>query len=505
MKENVSFSQKLSRIGPGMTQLIPAFAVIMEVSWVYAWLVWFSAWPTWKWSSPPLNYISCLVLAIGTELATHLSLNDRWSLNRVRVIILSGSATLLALLIRWNLGGGYGIADAAWLGYIATQRSALVIAAIVGVYLIWRGIANGRHELVFSDIYGKFVIGLVATVLLLISWGFVGKSGNIWSSEGVYIIIFFGLGLLTMAMANLEALRTELSRYQESTIAFTRRWMSMLVALVLAIIGVAIALASIFSTNIAGSIFHALSVFGDWVMLALSYILLPFAYVLDFVIYLVRLLIAWLVGTPKPVKMTIPDLSDLQKAAEGKPPVQISPWIINTLKWGFLLLIVATVLFFLIRALVRFWEGKSEKEVEEIHETLWSYNAFKTDLRAILAWLFKWLRRNKPQEVPDLPPAAVFSGGRDQNRRFTVKELYQALLWEGRAAGISRRQSETPDEYRKKLADQLGKAQAEIDALTEAYVFKRYGEVEAEPEKVALLNRLWRVLKGKLSSNGNNS
>jgi hypothetical protein len=496
----MALTRKLYRLStPGLTRTIPILAVIMEVFWVYAWLVWFSMWPTWGWDGPPLTPLSCLVLVVYTQQVTRFSLDNHWSAKRTRLVVLPGSIILLAVFIRWNLGGGFGLDNTAWFSYITTRISALVTALVFGTYLIWRGIANGRQQLAFRDVYGKFVIGLAGIVFLLIFWGLVSKQNNIWSAGGIYIILFFGVGLLSMAMANLESLRSELTKYQEATAAFTRRWISMLVALVLGIIGLSLAVASIFSTNIAGAVFHGLSILGNWLMIALSYILLPLGYVLELIIYLGRLLIAWLTGSAKPVKLTIPDLSDLQKAAEGKPQVQIPSWILLTLKWGFLAIVIGLVIFFLAKALIRYWEGRPEKDVEEIHETLWSFGALKVDLRSILSWLFHWFHRKKSEDEYSSPPRAVLINDRDDNKKFNIREIYQALLWEGREAGAQRRQSETPSEYRKKLEEKLGKGKEEIEALTQAYVSDRYGEVAPEAEKLNFLNREWRNLKAKLS------
>jgi hypothetical protein len=118
-----------------------------------------------------------------------------------------------------------------------------------------------------------------------------------------------------------------------------------------------------------------------------------------------------------------------------------------------------------------------------------------------LAWLFRWLKRKKMGQGEDsAPPEAALINLRDEQKIFSPRELYRALLWQGKEAGVSRRQSETPYEYSKKLGDQLGKGTDDIATLTQAYVSSRYGEVDPEPEKLSLLNRLWRTLKEKFTN-----
>jgi hypothetical protein len=499
----MSLARSISRINiPGLPQVIPVMAVLMEVLWAYAWLIWIGGWETWGWERTPLNIGYCILQAVFTEILARFSLSREWSIKRARWIVISASLILLIILVRLDNGGGYSLWEGGWVNYAGTHLSAIITAFIFGFYIVWRGIAASQPKFTFSDLYRKFVIGIVGVVLVLIMWGFTADRDTIWSSAGVYVIAFFGIGLLTLAIANLQALRAELLQHKEDISAFSRRWLSMLVILILAILGLSVVLASIFSNNIWGSIIGGLNHLVDWLFIALSYILLPLGYLIEAIIFVGKWLINLLSQNPQPLKMDMFDMSNLQKAAEGQPGVSIPTAVILALKWGFLVLIIGLVIFFLSRTLMRYWESKNPKEIEEVHETVWSWGLFRTDLRLLLAWLFRWTKRRKKtvEEGVYQPPLASINSDDDSARDYTVRELYQAMLWEGRQLGTARKQSETPYEYRKKLVERIDKAAPEIDALTDAYIIERYGQINPTHEKVSLLNRIWRKLRAKITN-----
>ena len=491
----------VSRINiPGLNQAIPILVVLMELLWAYAWLIWISGWDTWGWEGTPLNIFSCILLVVFTEVVSRVSLNRDWSLKRVRLMVLPSSILLLLILVRWNLGGGYSLWDAGWLAFAGEHIGATVIALIFGVYLVWRGIAGSVPRFYFSDLYRKFIIGMVALVLLLVIWGFTAGRDTIWSSAGGFIISFFGSGLLGLGIVNLQALRAGLLQHKEDISAFRRRRVTMMIALGLAILGIAVAVASAFSNNIWGSIVHGLGRLLDWILIALGYIFIPFGYILEALIYAGRWLIRLITGGDQPIKFNLMDMSDLQKMAEGQAPLSMPPAVFMAIKWGLLAVIIGLLVFFLARMLIRYWEGKTPKDIEEIHETVFSWKVVKFDLRMLFAWLFRWMRRSKKAAAAGMyqPPRPSLDGENGQGADYNVRELYQALLWEGRRMGTARRPAETPYEYRKRLAERIDRAAGEIDVLTEAYIIERYGQVDLPSDKVSFLNRVWRKLKARI-------
>jgi hypothetical protein len=495
---------KLERwISPDMQKLVPILAILIEILWSFAWLIWLSGWPTFKWEAPPLNLVSCIILGVAVEILTRISYFQGWPLKRVRLVVLPASLLLLVILLRVNVNDGYAIWNASWINYAANHLSEIIIGFFYGLFLIWRGISVGRQKHDFSDLYRKFLIGLVGLIILFVIWGVSGTQiKNMWSAAGTYVLVYFGIGLLMLAIANLVNLRSKLLHHQETAGAFSRRWLSMLVILILLILGISGLFSMIFSSSGVQKIIHFLSLLGNWLLIALQYILLPVGYLLEGLIFVFRWLISILRNETPPPEFNPPDLSDLQKMASGESPVHIPEGILLALKWGGLALVIGLVIFFLARTLVRYWEGKNEDDVEEVHETIGSWSLIRTDLRAFLSWLFRWARRKKKvQSTEIVPPGAVLAGEGDNDKIFNIRELYQAFLWQGRQIGIPRRESETPYEYRQKMESRLDIPKEDIDVLTESYVADKYGLVNPTPVKVTLLNRVWRSLRSKMTNN----
>jgi hypothetical protein len=490
---------------PGLPQVVPVLAVLMEVFWAYAWLVWVSSWPALGWDGTPLLLISGLLLAVFTEIVARLALARNWPLRRVRLVVLSSSLVLLLILVRASWGGGYDLWDAGWFSYVGRYLAPLVTALVFGVFLVWRGIIAGSRKFAFQELYNRFILGMVAVVILLVIWGIAGNVGQVWSSIGGYIVLFFGVGLLALATANLETLRQELLKHKEDISSFNRRWLSILVVMVLAILGLSVVLASIFSSNIWESLLRAFSILGDWLLIVLTYALFPIVYLFAGIIYLFKLIMSWLNGNQEPQKLEPPDFSQVQKAAQDPTGLNIPVWVILALKWGAVAILVGLVIFFLARTLMRYWEAKTEKDVDEEHENLWSWGLFTGDLRIFLAWLFRWAWRKKTVSAHSSgpPPAALIDGDKT-DRLFNIRELYRALLWQGCQAGTPRNKSETPSEYRSRLEDRMAEARDEIEGLTEAYIYERYGEEVTGPDKLTYLNRLWRSMKAKLADTDKN-
>jgi len=481
---------------PGLSQIVPVLTILMEVFWSYTVVVWISQMASRSWEGRPLNLISCLILALFTEIIVRLALAGKWSVRKIRWIVVPSTLVLLAVIVRLNLGGGYPIQDPGWASYIAGHIGELVTAVIFGFYLIWRGISVGRDENQFSGLYRRFVAGLAGIIVVLIIWGFSGDlKGDVWGLAGLNIILFFGCGLLALAVANLETLRRELQQHQETTSSFSRRWLSMLIILVLAILGLSLAAAAIFSSDTGGSIVSLLGTLYDWFVTALAYILYPVGFLTMLLWYVGRWLISLVRSDIAPPQFDVTSPPDWESMIQGEGGFPIPDTVLTALKIIAILTVAGFVIFFLGRALTRYWRGKTEEGIEEVHETLGSWNLLRMDLRAMLAWLFRWMHRRRKAK-PEAPVASLAGliGIDDNDRQFTIREIYQGLLWQGRQTGSPRKAAETPYEYSRRLTSQRANLAEEVGPLTEAYIVERYGQTIPEPEKVALMNRLWRKL-----------
>jgi hypothetical protein len=487
---------------PGLAQAVPVLAVFMEIFWSYAWLVWLSSLTALGWAHPPLNLWSCILQALFSEVLSRYALSRKWSLKRVRLVVLPSSLILLLLLVRLNLGGGYMLWDGAWINYAGSHIAELAIGLVFGVFLTWRGLSVGGQRNSFREVYNRFLVGLVAIILLLILWGMTGgQIANISSSAAIYTLLFFGTGLLGMATANLEALRIELLQHQEAAGSFNRRWVSMLVALVLVILGIGIAFAAVFSSDLASTLVHALGTFGDWLLTAFIYLLYPVAFLAAGLYYVARWILSLITHGQPPEPPQMNGMADLKDLVQGESTVQIPEGVLIALKWLLVLLVAGLVIFFLARIIIRYSQSKTSEDIEEVHETLWSWGLFSADLRALLAWLFRWARRKERSgTAADAPVVAVPLIEEDTGRIYSIRELYRAWLWQAGQRWSPRRRSETAYEYRRRLGESVEKVADEVDTLTEAYMQERYSQEKTPEDRLKLLNRLWHNLRSKLSN-----
>ena len=248
----------------------------------------------------------------------------------------------------------------------------------------------------------------------------------------------------------------------------------------------------------AASFARPLDAAAEWMLLGVLYaVILPTSVLAAGVIYGLRFLVHLLGGGRSPQSFDAPDLSSLREASEGHHGAGFPPEAALALKWGLVALVALLVVLLLARSLFRYWKGKQEPEVEEVSESLWSWEAFRADLRSFLARLLRLLKRPRAAGATVCPPAAV-AEAEGETRLFTVREIYRGLLWEGRSAGLPRRSAETPYEYARKLARFRQAGLLEVEAITEAYVAERYGGVPASEEILVSLNHGWRRLRSSL-------
>ncbi len=491
-----SLEHRVRTLQPG--KAVPFLAVLLEVIWSYPWLVWASGWQTLGWTAPPLSLASAVFLAVAGEVLARFALRRDWSLFRVRLTVLVALIIVLSATIRIDQGGGYALWDPNWFEYAREHLSALAGGLAFGVFLVWRGITIGRESLPIGDLYPKFAFGLAALVLLIVVSSMTSGSAILRHDKPMmaYVVAYFASGLLGMALVNLQAMQEQIRRQEDSAGILQRRWLSMLVALVLGIVAVSLAIASLFSFDLLGLLIHPLGVAANWLFTVLIYVIAyPLGLVAAALIYVIRFLIHLFGGGQPPEPIRAPDFSDLENP-EAQTITGIPPEVVLALKWGFLALLAVLVIFFLARALFRYQQGKPEADLDEISESLWSLGAFRNDLGTLFSWLLRWLRRRKLLAGAIIPKKFIKGG--ESGNLLTVREVYRALLRQGREAGLPRRPAETPYEYREKFERDQGKPLPQVEVITEAYVQERYGDIVTGHEDLHRLNTLWRDLLSML-------
>lgn len=488
------------RIAFDMRWAIALLAVSLEALWAYPWFGWLSHWNVLALPGPSVSLASAFLLAAGAMVVARLVLESSARLGRARLLAIALLALWLALVVRLETGGGYALWDTAWgSGYAVHHLSETMSALALGIYLLWRGISVAREGQTFDEVYLRFIIGLVALVALGVAWRIpIGASGagSSVASVGAYALAYFACGLLALALVNLQTIREEMVRQEGGSGLFSRRWLSLLMVVVLGIVLLGVGIASGLSLDLAALVLRPLALAGHWLLIALVYAIgYPLGFIAAGLVYAFQFLLSHLRGTQPPQQLQAPDMGDISRQLTGGEGATLTPWVVVALKVGAILLVVAIIATLLALALFRRRKSPPGEEVVEVSESLFTWTAFRADLGSFLRWLLSRFRRRRqaPQPTP-VPPVAVTQVD-DDGRTLSVRELYQGLLWEGAEAGAPRGEHETPFEYEARLAGRLPDARPDLGELTEAYVCERYGEAPTPQARLGPLNRLWRRLR----------
>ncbi|MFH1560931.1 MAG: DUF4129 domain-containing protein [Chloroflexota bacterium] len=483
---------------------VPLLAVFLEVLWIYAWFAWIGTLGTISWPTTPIGLEGAVALAMAAEATTRLVLAYEWPLRWTRVVALPAMAVFLVALVRIEMGGGYALWDAQWFQYASLHISPLVGSLAFGVYLLWRGMSIGRETLSFEDLYPKFLVGLVALVVLFVLWRCspgVNESGAALGSTELYVVAYFSTGLVGLALLKLVAIRQEALRHEDASAPPSRLWLTLTLGVVLAILAVGIGVGSIFSLDLLNLWLHPLNILAQWIVVALF---ISVVYLVGFpaagLIYILHFLVS-IFGLAQPPQRPNPlEPFEVREKVEGQGIELLPPEAVLILKGVLVALVVVLVVYLLARTLFRYRRGRVVDEgVEQISESLWSWKEISSDLLSLLIRLLRWLMLFKGERSKaSPPPAAAMVDDEDDDRIFPVRELYQGLLWEGTRTGFPRQPAATPYEYQRTLEHRLPAPATELEAITHAYVAERYGSTQLEAEQLVSLNRLWRRLRAML-------
>jgi hypothetical protein len=128
---------------------------------------------------------------------------------------------------------------------------------------------------------------------------------------------------------------------------------------------------------------------------------------------------------------------------------------------------------------------REEREnVDEIHETLFSWSLLRAQLKALLLAILGRLRRK---------------GSREQRQRAGDDILLAepAVLKKAASMGHTHEKDETPYEFRQRLHEGAPLIGSELEMITEAYVLARYSGRRPGEGEVSRVKAIWGALKQK--------
>jgi hypothetical protein len=370
-----------------------------------------------------------------------------------------------------------------------------VFALVAGLYLWWRGISLGHSPLYFDNIYKTFLIELVTLIFLIIIWGLSFKekpAQGLTSDIGIYIAGFFFSGLVAMALSNLKVIQEKMKTKGESSNTFSRRWLIIILIVIGGMVLSGIGFGSIFSSQLVSSLERILNLISAALYHAIYYLLWGLVYsvgwVVQWIFYIIQWIFNWMRHLTNPQQIQPAELSTPQ-SPKGINSSVISPQLISILKLTLLLLVLLVVLFLIIRTVRRRHATQTDEVLDEEHESLWSWNGFKSDVMVFFKNIFRRFQR-KAKPVP-ANGSSKWQPEKDIKRRLSIREIYQHLLWQGTRLKIPRKSYETPSEYALRLGKVIPEGQEPLNEITDLYINIRYGEHQIEEKRTGDANAIW--------------
>jgi hypothetical protein len=467
----------------------------MDLCWIYPWSLLLGLWSGGQLQplvSAPNVFGLVLAGALTTQAFGRLAATRRG----VRLALAGVGAVAAAIAVRIDQYPGSGLVD--WVGPFLTalalaigQISPPVLAFGVAVYLWWRGIRLGAQHPGYADVESEFRWGIGSLVAFGLVMALTTRPSVLPSFEAQttpFVVGFFFISLLTLALGRLESLRT-----RTRALALNSQWLGVLVVVAGLVVLVALIAGQLVSFDLLIVATRPLfDLLGQVVLLLVYAIVIPLAYILEWLIYLILSLISVNAGQPPPQPPQPSDVDDLLQRLFSQV---IPPEVLVALKavGAAGLLLVALVL---VARAVRRWRPSSADAVviNEERDSVF-------DGRLLLRVWLEWLRRlfgRRARLGPDrlAAPAPVMV---ESEPTLSVRALYRRVLSLGESAGARRAIATTALEHLPTLQHALEPAEGLTD-LTDAYLKARYAEIDSSPDEIAELRQRVDRLRGKFGA-----
>ena len=495
----MSVFSKLTKVSWIADVFTPSAVVLMECFWLYPWLVYFGKLPEIRVQKTPLSLLSLIFILGLSFITTRFFLKRKWPMAWIQTSIMACGLVIIFLVLRLEYSTGFPLFSGQW--FVAYGQTLFNFfshihpfgfALIAGLYLWWRGISLGRSRLYFENIYTSFLIQLATMVILIIIWGLSFKNEAIQtltSDIGIYVAGFFFFGLVSLAVSNLKIVQEKIKTKGESSKNFGRRWLSIILGVIGGIVLLGIGFASIFSTQWVASLQRLLGGISDAYSNVVYYLFLVVGFLVEWIYYIGKWIIDLFTHEIPPQPPQPQDLGTTEF-----PKVKVYPFppeVILIIKWTLFTLILIIVLFLIIRT-IRRSRSKTDEDLEEEQESLWSWGNFKSDIAAFFRMLFQ--RSQRKLKSVEANESLKWQSEEDITRRLSIREIYQHLLWQGARLRIPRERYETPSEYAGRLGHFAPDSIEPLQEITSLYLDVRYGERQIEDKKTDEANTVWEKL-----------
>jgi hypothetical protein len=372
---------------------------------------------------------------------------------------------------------------------------------IIGLTFVlgWMGIRLINRNVEPSDVFRALFLGLCVFIVVIILRTGQARQGAVIHNDLFLLLLipfFLFLSLMAHALSRVVFIRkSHPTGLQGSIVAQERAIILMIGVLGLAFLLFAVLIGGTTNSELFINLDHVLAIVGvlyNWLVGIIAAL-----------IVIVVIPIFWLLSFLHPSTST-----RLPKVNRFHPPQSSANPAISTMQEAFahaiipILSIVLPILFVGLMVLFIRWtlhrrprvRKRVNRRNQDVHESLWSWSLFWMQLRSIIQALFaRFIHRDlttedgvvKIEEIKGEPAAR------------SIREIYRAFLQKATSHGYPRRRFETPYELKQRLDEKIPLIEPQLELITEAYAFTRYGGEVPDEAQLAQIRTNWIELERK--------
>lgn len=422
----------------------------------------------------PLGVMTALV--VGGWVLAHFVLR-RFTLQRAQLMAggagILGMALALATIFGAQFPGGFLDHLLHWQHTFPPELMAL----LAGAYFWWSGLVIGRSEMahdILEDMLFRGTIGWALSLALNRQWPAVPMDALVWG-----LLIFYGVGLSTLALASVERARRR-QKYVGGGWLALRHWLATVGGVIALILGSGVALTSLFAPEAWARLIQWLQPIFDFFSPVFDALLFVVLYIATILLGIIFIAVAWVMEGIGGMFQLPPlpqfDLAGLQNAADLVDQFLSNPATQTTSRGtlALVLFFVAVVVFMV--ALRHYWRLSQRAEVDEVRESVFSTRLLWEQLQNLL--------KRRPAAEANTEGVVPLLGADPRTR---IRRAYQNLLHWASAHDRARLPGQTPTRYAQVLLTtlpdpvmQTASEQAPLalpealTTLTDAYIRARY-------------------------------
>jgi hypothetical protein len=453
----------------------------MDTCWIFVWAVLLGLWTDLQKQMPVLSPLSVFGLLLLGAFSTQ-ALGRRALANRgMRIGLLALGLVAVLLAVRFDQYPDLGGLD--WLGamvralaVVLGQVSGPALAFALGLFVWWRGVRLGSQAATYVDVESAFRWGIG----LLVGFGLVmaittrpSMLPAIEARTTFFVVAFFFVSLVTLALGRLESLRT-----RTRALGVNGQWLGVLFAVAGAIVLLALVVGQLVSFDLLIVATRPIFDVIGWVLLVVVYIVvIPLAWLVELLVYALLSLLQLNGDRPPPQPLEPADVDNFLQRMQS---LGLSPEMLLVLKALGAALLLGVGLLIVARALRRWRPSSAEADAtDEERDSLWRAGSLR---RALFAWLRGLFQRRRSVATASLGTELISIEG-DTVRFGSIREVYLEMLMVAETHGVQRALATTPLEHLSSLKDSL-EPEDVIEQITSAYVDVRYAEQDASVDEI---------------------